>query len=61
MNARPGAVSLSAECALAQQPGYEDLHAQCSQIRDVPLPHSSGIVLVPRCRCTCHVRAEAAA
>lgn len=47
-------VGLSAECAVGQQPGYEDLHAMCRQTKDVPLPHSNGLLLVARCRCTCH-------
>jgi hypothetical protein len=48
--------NLSAECAVARTPGYEDLHGQCRQTRDIPLPHSTGVVLVPRCHCTCHRR-----
>ncbi|WP_329223213.1 DUF6415 family natural product biosynthesis protein [Streptomyces sp. NBC_01485] len=32
----------------------EDMHAWCRQTKDVPLPHSTGILLVPRCRCSCH-------
>ncbi|MGN5379465.1 hypothetical protein ACQ4WX_25910 [Streptomyces lasalocidi] len=44
----------SAECALAMRHGYEDLHTRCRQTTDVPLPHSTGLLLVPRCRCTCH-------
>jgi hypothetical protein len=51
---------LSAECALAAQPGYGGLHATCRQTRDIPLPHSNGIVLVPRCGCHCHARAARA-
>ncbi|WP_199844504.1 hypothetical protein [Streptomyces sp. DSM 15324] len=46
--------TLSAECAVARTPGYKDLHGQCRQTRDIHLPHSSGVVLMPRCRCTCH-------
>jgi hypothetical protein len=45
---------LSAECALAQRPGYADLHAQCRQTEDVPLPHSTGVLLAVRCGCICH-------
>jgi len=47
-------VTLSAECTLAQQPGYEDLHGECRQITDVPLPHSNGLLLIRRCGCGCH-------
>jgi len=46
--------NLSAECALGSKPGYEDVHAWCRQTKDVPLPHSTGILLVHRCCCTCH-------
>lgn len=46
--------TLSAECSLAQRRGYANLHGQCRQSRDVPLPHSNGIVLVSRCGCLCH-------
>lgn len=46
--------TLSAECAVAQRHGYEDLHGDCRQTHDIPLPHSHGIVLVPRCECSCH-------
>jgi hypothetical protein len=45
---------MSAECALAQQPGYEDLHDECRQTEDVPLPHGGGLLLVPRCTCPHH-------
>ncbi|MBZ9642359.1 hypothetical protein [Streptomyces sp. PSKA30] len=45
---------LSAECTLARQPGYMDLHGECRQAKDVPLPHSHGILLARRCGCTCH-------
>lgn len=47
--------TMSAECALAQRPGYTDLHRACRQTEDVPLPHSDGILLVRRCTCTHHV------
>lgn len=46
--------AMSAECAVAQQPGYEDLHDQCRQTKDVPLPHGSGLLLARRCGCPCH-------
>jgi len=50
-------VTLSAECTLGQRRGYEDVHAECRQTEDVPLPHSNGsILLVHRCRCGCHSR-----
>ncbi|SHI22532.1 hypothetical protein SAMN05444521_5684 [Streptomyces sp. 3214.6] len=45
---------MSAECALAQQPGYADVHQDCRQTKDVPLPHSSGILLLHRCTCPHH-------
>jgi hypothetical protein len=47
---------LSAECSLALRPNYRGLHKECRQTRDVPLPHSHGILLVRRCGCTCHGR-----
>ncbi|MFC8514620.1 hypothetical protein [Streptomyces sp. NPDC057257] len=47
-------VTLSAECTLATRPGYEDLHHECRQITDVPLPHSNGLLLIKRCGCLCH-------
>lgn len=52
---------MSVECALAQQPDYNDLHHQCRQTEDIPLPHSSGLLLVRRCTCSHHrynVRAQ---
>ncbi|MFF4349996.1 hypothetical protein [Streptomyces sp. NPDC001530] len=48
--------TMSAECALAQQPGYTDLHADCRQTKDVPLPGTTGVLLLRRCTCTCHGR-----
>ncbi len=45
---------MSAECTVAQRPEYEELHATCRQTNDVPLPHSSGLLLVRRCPCACH-------
>lgn len=45
--------TLSAECALAAKPGYKGLHRTCGQTKDIPLPHSS-ILLLPRCTCRCH-------
>ncbi|MGW0878297.1 hypothetical protein [Streptomyces sp. NPDC002671] len=47
-------VTLSAECTLAKQPDYEDLHRECRQITDVELPHSNGLLLIKRCGCECH-------
>ncbi|MEV1063034.1 hypothetical protein [Streptomyces sp. NPDC050263] len=47
---------LSAECAVGARPGYGALHDRCRQTRDVPLPHSTRITLVHRCRCSCHGR-----
>lgn len=49
-----GPENLSTECTLGRKPGYGDVHAWCRQTKDVPLPHSTGILLVRRCRCTCH-------
>ncbi|MET9386983.1 hypothetical protein ABZY09_39700 [Streptomyces sp. NPDC002928] len=46
--------TMSAECALAQRPGYTDLHQACRQTEDVPLPHGDGILLVRRCTCSHH-------
>jgi hypothetical protein len=46
--------TMSPECALAQRPGYEDLHDECRQTTDVPLPHGHGLLLVPRCTCPHH-------
>lgn len=46
--------TLSPECAVAREHGPEELHGQCRQTEDIPLPHSTGIVLVARCRCGCH-------
>ncbi|WP_155055094.1 hypothetical protein [Streptomyces blattellae] len=56
MSAPTEEVTLSAECTLARQPDYLDLHADCRQTEDVPMPHARGILLVHRCRCTCHRR-----
>ncbi|MEU0524505.1 hypothetical protein [Streptomyces niveus] len=39
---------------LAQQPAYEYLRAECRQTKDVPLPHSMGLLLMTRCGCPCH-------
>lgn len=54
MSAPADSETLSAECTVAGRPGYSDLHAQCRQTQDVPLPHSKGILLVARCGCSCH-------
>ncbi|XIE78631.1 hypothetical protein AB6O49_11925 [Streptomyces sp. SBR177] len=45
---------MSPECKLAQRPGYEDLHHECRQTKDVPLPYGAGILLVRRCTCPHH-------
>jgi hypothetical protein len=45
---------LSTECTLAKRPEYEALHRDCRQTKDVPLPHSRGILLQRRCGCSCH-------
>ncbi|MFJ4975359.1 hypothetical protein ACIP6X_08480 [Streptomyces coeruleorubidus] len=44
----------SPECTLAARPGYQDLHTDCRQTRDLPLPFAFGILLQPRCGCPCH-------
>lgn len=54
------APTLSAECTLAKHPDYPDMHGRCRQTEDVPLPHSTGILLWPRCRCTCHTQTAGA-
>lgn len=46
--------SVPPECAVAARPGYEDLHAQCRQTEDVPLPYATGLLLVPRYTRLCH-------
>ncbi len=46
--------TMSPECALALQPGYKDLHHECRQTEDVPLPHGGGILLMRRCACPRH-------
>lgn len=46
--------SLSAECQLAMRPGYTDLHLECRQTKDIPLPHGGGILLQRHCGCICH-------
>ncbi|WP_369251238.1 hypothetical protein [Streptomyces sp. R41] len=56
MSAATDEVTLSAECTLARRPGYKDVHRECRQTKDVPLPHSNGILLVARCGCACHRR-----
>ncbi|MFF4317076.1 hypothetical protein [Streptomyces sp. NPDC001507] len=53
------AENLSAECALAARPGYSDLHAQCRQTKDIPLPNYAGILLAASCDCSCHRRTSA--
>jgi hypothetical protein len=53
--------TMSAECAVAQRPEYKGLHADCRQTRDIPLPGGGGILLVPRCTCTCHLFRRAGA
>lgn len=42
---------LSPECALAHRPGYADVHLACRRLRDIPLPHGGGLLLVHRCAC----------
>lgn len=53
-----GTLPLSAECGLAARSGYTDLHRECRQPEDVPLPHTRGIWLVRRCGCLCHANCQ---
>ncbi|MEV0477155.1 hypothetical protein [Streptomyces prunicolor] len=46
----------SAECAVAALDGYQELHHDCRQTKDIPLPHGGGLVLVRRCTCPCHTQ-----
>lgn len=46
----------SAECAVAALDGYQELHHECRQTKDIPLPHGAGLVLVRRCTCPCHTQ-----
>ncbi|MEU6261407.1 hypothetical protein [Streptomyces sp. NPDC047043] len=48
----------SVECTLAQRSGYGDLHDQCHQTNDVPLPYSADVLLQRRCYCPCHGHGE---
>lgn len=50
--------AMSAECAVALRPEYKGMHARCRQTEDIPLPHSTGILLQARCRCACHTEAR---
>jgi hypothetical protein len=47
---------MSAKCQLAKRPGYEGVHGDCRQTRDIPLPHGNGPILQRRCGCSCHSR-----
>ncbi|WP_225321106.1 hypothetical protein [Streptomyces luteolifulvus] len=47
---------LSAECTLARQPGYQDLHRACTQTKHVPLLHALDVLLIRHCGCSCHGR-----
>lgn len=49
------ASSRSAECTLAGRPEYSQLHDDCRQTKDIPLPGTSGILLQQRCGCSCHI------
>ena len=53
--------ALSAECTVAKQKGYGDLHRECRQTEDVPLPHSTRVLLAHRCGCACHARTRSGA
>lgn len=44
----------SSECAIAARPGYQDLHAECRQIIDAPLPFTIGVLPQHRCGCPRH-------
>lgn len=52
--ATPDLSTRSTECALAARPDYAGLHADCRQTKNIPLPHSSGVLLIHRCTCPCH-------
>lgn len=54
MSASAAETTLSAECRLAQRREYRSLHGQCRQTKNVPLPHSRGLLLQRRCGCSCH-------
>lgn len=43
----PDASGMSPECTLAHRPGYKDLHRECRQTADVPLPHGD-LTATPR-------------
>jgi hypothetical protein len=51
---RKEAPPMSAECVLAQKQGYEELHHECRETKDIPLPGATEILLLPRCGCRCH-------
>jgi hypothetical protein len=53
--------TLSAECTVAKQKGYGDLHRECRQTEDVPLPHSARLLLAHCCGCACHVQTRSGA
>jgi hypothetical protein len=46
--------TLSAECTVARQAGYESLHKRCKSERNISLPYSTGVLLVKACTCRCH-------
>ena len=46
----------SAECAVAALDRYQELHQECRQTKDIPLPHGADLVLVRRCTCPCHTQ-----
>ncbi|MEV6540157.1 hypothetical protein [Streptomyces sp. NPDC051665] len=50
----------SAERAVAALDGYRELHHECRQTKDIPLPHGAGLVLVRRCTCPCHTHVAGA-
>ncbi|MGN5637267.1 hypothetical protein [Streptomyces sp. AC154] len=54
MSAGAEGAEMSAECRVAQRPGYTELHSACRRTEDVPLPHGGGILLVRRCACAHH-------
>ncbi|MEU1618064.1 hypothetical protein ACFZAU_12850 [Streptomyces sp. NPDC008238] len=52
--AEAAAARLSEHCELAKRPEHEELHRQCRRLDDHPLPGHPGILVTPRCRCSCH-------
>ncbi|WP_211121374.1 hypothetical protein [Streptomyces yatensis] len=58
MTATEQATDLSVERTLARQSGYESVHAQCRQTKDLPPPYGRGIPLARRSPSACHRQAN---